>query len=151
MIYIWNFHVLSDLLLIYICKIHWNSLLQPRGSDVQMPLLLQILVSPNLSLPNPILFLQNLNIVFVFQRKSFETYPDFFFHIASSIVRRAFNTSNEVIDSFVCGKLHLIYIWNFHVLNYLLLIYICKLHWNLNTMFVCQVIFFWFTYVISMF
>ena len=33
----------------------------------------------------------------------------------------------------------MIYIWNFHVLSYLLLIYICKLHWNLNTMFVCQV------------
>ena len=30
-------------------------------------------------------------------------------------------------------------ICNFHVLNHLLLIYICKLHWNLNTMFVCQV------------
>ena len=28
---------------------------------------------------------------------------------------------------------------NFHVLNHLLLIYICKLHWNLNTMFICQV------------
>jgi hypothetical protein len=39
---------------------------------------------------------------------------------------------------------------NFHVLSHLLLIYICKLHWNLNTMFLCQVIFFWFTYVISM-
>ena len=36
----------------------------------------------------------------------------------------------------------LIYICNFHVLNHLLLIYICKLHWNLNTMFVCKVIFF---------
>ena len=32
------------------------------------------------------------------------------------------------------------YIYNFHVLSNLLLIYICKLHWNLNTMFVCQVI-----------
>ena len=28
------------------------------------------------------------------------------------------------------------------------MIYICKLHWNLNTMFVCQVISLWFTYVI---
>ena len=33
----------------------------------------------------------------------------------------------------------LICICNFHVLSHLLLIYICKLHWNLNTMFVCQV------------
>jgi hypothetical protein len=31
---------------------------------------------------------------------------------------------------------------NFHVLSHLLLIYICKLHWNLNTMFVCQVNYF---------
>ena len=44
----------------------------------------------------------------------------------------------------------LIYICDFYVLNHLLLIYICKLHWNLNTMFVCQVNYFWFTYVISM-
>jgi hypothetical protein len=36
-------------------------------------------------------------------------------------------------------KLLLIYKCNFHVLNHLLLIYICKLHWNLNTMSVCQV------------
>ena len=33
----------------------------------------------------------------------------------------------------------LIYIGNYHVLSHLLLIYICKLHWNLNTMFICQV------------
>jgi hypothetical protein len=38
------------------------------------------------------------------------------------------------------GKLLLIYMCTFHVLTNLLLIYICKLHWNLNTMFVCQVI-----------
>jgi Ankyrin repeats (many copies) len=28
------------------------------------------------------------------------------------------------------GKSHMIYICNFHVLYHLLLIYICKLHWN---------------------
>ena len=48
------------------------------------------------------------------------------------------------------GNLLLIYICNFHVLNHLLLIYILKLHWNLNAMFVCQVNYFWFTYEISM-
>ena len=38
------------------------------------------------------------------------------------------------------GNFLLIYIWNFqHVLSHLLLNNICKLHWNLNTMFVCQV------------
>ena len=30
------------------------------------------------------------------------------------------------------GNFLLVYISNFHVLNHLLLIYICKLHWNLN-------------------
>ena len=39
------------------------------------------------------------------------------------------------------GTFFLIYIWNFHVLNHFLLIYVCKLHWNFNTMFVCQVIY----------
>ena len=38
------------------------------------------------------------------------------------------------------GKFLMIYICNSHVLSHLLLICICKLHWNLNTMFVCQVI-----------
>ena len=36
-------------------------------------------------------------------------------------------------------NLHMIYICTFHVFIDLLWIYICKLHWNLNTMFVCQV------------
>ena len=43
------------------------------------------------------------------------------------------------LGCFTLGKFLLIYIYNFHVLSNLLLIYICKLHWNLNTMFVCQV------------
>jgi Glutamate synthase central domain len=54
-------------------------------------------------------------------------------------------------DSPLAGKSLLIYICNFHVLSHLLLIYIRKLHWNLNTMLVFQVNPFWFTYVISMF
>ena len=33
------------------------------------------------------------------------------------------------------GKSLMIYICNFHVLSHLLLIYICKLHWNFNTFF----------------
>ena len=47
--------------------------------------------------------------------------------------------ASEAIKS---GKLLMICICNFHVLSNLLLIYICKLHWNLNTMFVCQVNYF---------
>ena len=49
------------------------------------------------------------------------------------------SSSASTVDT---GKLLLVYICNFHVLSRLLLIYICKLHWNLNTMFVCQVIYF---------
>jgi hypothetical protein len=37
------------------------------------------------------------------------------------------------------GKSLLIDICNFHVLSHLLLIYICKLHWDCCTMFLCQV------------
>ena len=37
------------------------------------------------------------------------------------------------------GKFLMIYICNFHFLSHLLLNYIFKLHWNLNTMVVCQV------------
>ena len=40
------------------------------------------------------------------------------------------------------GRFLMIYICNFHVLSNLLLINICKLHWNLNMMFVCQVNYF---------
>jgi hypothetical protein len=45
------------------------------------------------------------------------------------------------VEALVAKVLHflLIYICNFHVLSDLLIIYIYKLHWNLNTMFVCQV------------
>ena len=40
----------------------------------------------------------------------------------------AFRTE-EFVDA-ASGNLLLIYVWNFHVLSHLLLIYICKLHWN---------------------
>ena len=43
------------------------------------------------------------------------------------------NYFHEYAKSRRKGKLLLIYISNFHVLIHLLLIYICKLHWNLNT------------------
>ena len=56
------------------------------------------------------------------------------------------NEGDEMIDEagnlILTGKSLLIYICNFHVLSHLLLIYIRKLHWNLNTMFVCQVNYF---------
>ena len=43
-------------------------------------------------------------------------------------------------DPWYTGNFLLIYICNSHVLSHLLLMYISKLHWNLNTMFLCQVI-----------
>ena len=48
---------------------------------------------------------------------------------------------DRIVEALVAKVLHflLIYICNFHVLSDLLIIYIYKLHWNLNTMFVCQV------------
>ena len=45
------------------------------------------------------------------------------------IYHDAFEKQREQIE----GKLLVIYIWNFHVLSHLLPIYMCKLHWNLNT------------------
>jgi hypothetical protein len=47
-----------------------------------------------------------------------------------------------VVPAFVfgaTGNFLLIFMCNFHVLSDLLSIYVCKLHWNLITMFVCQV------------
>jgi hypothetical protein len=109
LIYICNLHVLSNLLLIYICKLNWN-----------------------------------FNTIF-----------------NDTVIQRA----TEMVDEdgrtyylhddpgatvhMVIGKLLRIYICNFHILSHLLLIYIRKLHWNLNTIFVCQVNYFGFTYVIS--
>ena len=60
------------------------------------------------------------------------------------------STVTSVKSNVPSGNLLLIYICIFHVLSHLLMNFICKLHWNLNTMFVCQVNYFWFTYVISM-
>ena len=59
-------------------------------------------------------------------------------------------TSLREVGVTVEGNSPIIFKCNFHVLSNLLLIYIWKLHWNLNTMFVCQVNYFWFTYVIPM-
>jgi hypothetical protein len=40
----------------------------------------------------------------------------------------------ELAKICIKGNFLLIYICNFHVLNHLLLIYIFKLHWNLNVL-----------------
>ena len=60
-------------------------------------------------------------------------------HFLGQNFARAFDVFFQTEKS---GTSFLIFICNFHVLSHLLLNYICKLHWNLNTMFVCQVNYF---------
>ena len=45
------------------------------------------------------------------------------------------SSTTELITS--PGKLLLIYVFNFHVLNHFLLIHICKLHWNFKRKLAC--------------
>ena len=191
LIYIWNFHVLSNLLLIYICKLHWNppysnvdALLSQNDADSdtdaltvitaaaikllveihQMTTISVINVSDN---PGSILLTKEF-VCFLIVRIGFlctgEEYGfllGFLRGYSCSLIcssdMPSLSFGLDLLQALVCtpwglgsGKFLLIYIWNFHVLSHLLLIYICKLHWNLNTMFVCQVIYFWFTYEISM-
>ena len=101
MIYICNFHVSSNLLLIYTCKLHWNQVYGQMKKNLEH---------------------KADDIEFLLAR-----YPNLRIAYIDSV------RSNRE------GKLLMIYICNFHVLSNLPLIYICKLHWNLNTMFVCQV------------
>ncbi len=137
LICIWNFHVLRHLLLIYICKLHWIShlvtiwvsrgvrSLPPRSSSRRPSLFHLIPARSHRHTP-----LGNKLLI----RK----------HGKNRILKK------QKTEHLRIGKLLLIYICNFHVLSNLLMIYICKLHWNLNTMFVCQVNSFWFTFEISM-
>jgi hypothetical protein len=142
LIYICNFHVLNHLPLIYICKLHWNlsSRLGAEKSDL--------------------FYCHRSFLVVILDNEHIE---------AATISIKTCSTSCSSFGDgalisgagclfFLCerlgsdsqggglgmsGKLlRLIYICNFHVLSHLLLIYICKLHWNLNTMFVCQVNYF---------
>jgi hypothetical protein len=132
LIYICNFHVLNDLLLIYICKLRWNQILprsreeaQRIGGAGEFPTDLSTALLTALSLA-----VQAMS--YVLER------------VEGMTVVRAHSREQLERDTFdAYGKVHfLIYICNFHVLNHFLLIYIWKLHWNLNMMFVCQVNYF---------
>ena len=137
LIYIYNFHVLNHLPLIYICKLHWNlsSRLGAEKSDLfycHRSFLVVILDS------------EHTEPVTTCTRKTCVTSSS-----SSSCDGAVISCAGCLF--FLCerlgsdsqggglGNFFLIYICNSHVLTHLLLIYICKLHWNLNTMFVCQV------------
>ena len=114
LIYICIFHVLSHLLLIYICKLHWNSKVWNANSsttDFWTTWSLENIITTTT--------LWSRHCILLSASTSLTCMP---------FTRRAWSQ----------GKFLLIYIWNFHVLIHLPLIYICKLHWNLNTMKACN-------------
>ena len=121
LIYIWNFHVLSNLLLIYICKLHWNR--RRRTPHLKSP-------------KHPMQEGRSLRSAICYRPRTQSTHQARWSAASTDLI--------PLLALPLTKKVH------FHVLSNLLLIYICKLHWNFNTMFVCQVNSFWFTYVISM-
>ena len=126
LIYTCNFHVLSHFLLIYICKLHWNPNARffPSFTTATRPKRKSwVQICPRRS-----------------QRRTSCCIPTKRPLTASTLTAMQ-RSSSGVMSCSVC---------NFLVLSNLLLIYICKLHWNLNTMFVCQVNYLLFKYVISM-
>jgi hypothetical protein len=129
LIYICNFHVSSHLLLIYICKLHWNPPpLQPLAN-----------IEPFL------LFDEEEEGMFAQDMYAFSEDESTGPYVSSSSTDTRSDTSVDEPDDFSdnqSGYFLLMYMCYFHVLSHLLLNYICKLHWNLNTMFVCQVNYF---------
>jgi hypothetical protein len=176
LIYICNFHVLSRLLLIYICKLHWNlntmfacsvdrmalgnlSFLLTRSGKLLLIYICNFHVLSNLlHWISAMAFGSGFGIVPTTHGNLLMIYICNF-HVLSHLLLIyicKLHWNHIVMTDFGQALLRcwhnflLIYIWNFHVLYNLLLIYICKLHWNLNTMFVCQVNYFWYTCEISM-
>ena len=131
-IYICNFHVLSNLLLISICKLHWITTRSSRTLTSFSPVPLTFdsatAVGPGCS--------EGLNKCNGHGSCDYST--------STCKCFGGYGSEKDKLNaqslSFNPVHLLMIYICNFHVLSSLLLIYICKLHWNLNMMFVCQVI-----------
>ena len=143
MIIICNFHVLSHLLFIYICKLHWKP-----SQETDLECLYELPFDDNTFIThgkhpeNTALVLgQAVRSVGSFLRKPHHHQS----HLDSTITRTGHNLRSDDIrrdpsslfprDTTVAlarQKVHflMIYICNFHVLNHFLLIYICKLHWN---------------------
>ena len=144
-------HVLSNLLLIYICKLYWNLntmfvcqvhflLIYIWNFHVLSHLLLIYICT--LESQYDVRMSGNFLLIYICN-----------FHVLSYLLliymcKLHWNLNTMFV--YMSGNFLLIFMCNFHVLSNLLLIYVCTLHWNLNTMFVCQVIFLWFSYVISM-
>ena len=152
LIYICNFHVLSHLLLIYICKLHWMCTnRRPGWEETSHELHAAAGCSDR---PRSLQARSWVPRIRWFSR-SRERRRGLLQRPSNRWCCRVCWQPSDQIHSesqahVQSGESLMIYIWNFHVLSHLLLIYICKLHWNVNTMFVCQVNSFWFTYVISM-
>jgi hypothetical protein len=155
LIYICNFHVLSHLLLNYIYKLHWN--ISPKVSHNIEGSIKRVLGSVKV-VGNELArtyrqiestaFKHNVAAREIFDsvfqelkellvvcekassrratrhRSEFDFYcPEYMSHVYNVNIHRITSPS---------GKFLLIYICNFHVLSNLLLIYICKLLWNLG-------------------
>ena len=139
LIYIYNFHVLSNLLLIFICKLHLNLYLI-RILEVlqrQFPHWVGDVRGLGLFLGNKRIFSNNVIASFKLCHTMYTcTYEN---SKGVEFVKPSIELSKSPIDMV---NSFFVYIRNFHVLHHLLLNYICKLHWNLNTMFVCQVNYF---------
>ena len=104
LIYIYNFHVLGHLLLIYICKLHWNRSLPALVCSHKKK------ISSAPSGPTTPVKKHRSSMSF---DDNFSVKQDVFFH------------SHHLFFL-------LIYKCIFHVLSNLLLIYICKLHQDLS-------------------
>ena len=161
LIYICNFHVLSNLLLIFICKLHWNSSLFLSTVNERFDAIKFINLQSRTHVTGNLLLIyifhvhviSNLLLNYIYKLHwnfHFHLHREFFNLTESEADHEVGLTEEELtrlqklfefMDMDQSGKFLLIFICNFHVLSSLLLIYMCKLHWNLNTMFVCQVIF----------
>jgi hypothetical protein len=142
LIYIWNFHVSSNLLFYYICELQ----VDPAFEE------LHVNIEKRLSFKN---IIENVKEGRKDSLKQYEhdhvtdILGTFEYKNTSKITKKdktkppdpdqRKGESQTNYDSFAeyamnthgCkGKLLMIYIWNFHVLSHLLLNYICKLHWN---------------------
>ena len=131
LIYICNFHVLSNLLLIYICKLHWNLCSRfylRRIGESYMGGIPYSQRSGQSDCSSQCYVKEcDGTWLFVGTGKFISNFPC----LKSFTIDLHMKTPLESqYDFHISGKLLQIYIWNVHVLNHLLLNYVCKLHWE---------------------
>jgi hypothetical protein len=131
LIYICNFHVLSNLLLIYTCKLYWN-----LNTMFVCQVIFLLIYICNFHVLNHLLLIYmcklhwNFNMMFVALHEHCpKVVPCPAVPIRCTQWRNQYSAWKYQLGE---GKLLLIYMCNFHVLNHLLLIYIYKPHWNLH-------------------